>query len=356
MKWGKSFVFSKNFEKRQSVLWKMSNIINESANLPKVVFIIGQTASGKSDMAVQVASVLGSIVVCADAYQVYREFSVASDKILRSEMKGVRHFGLDILDPGDEFNVKDFLEYAVPLITSELACGRSVVVIGGTHMYIEKLLFTSRIDTDKPNSNHSQEKRQYTFEHLREVDPKMAMRLHPNDVRRWSRAIDFYYDTESRMSEMLDAQTRELRWKDIVVLEKRVDEFNESLEHRIKERIEKKMLKNDALKNELLQIKSLVEEGKLKWRKGLLQAIGYKEFEKYLSQSPGDDAVYSEQSFKEAVAEMTLNTVRYSKKQSKWLKKLHSYLEIFEVENFESDRTLSLIHAKVSLVKRLPSW
>ena len=334
----------------------MSNNINESANFPKVVFVIGQTASGKSDLAVKIASELGSIVICADAYQVYREFSVASDKILQSEMKGVRHFGLDLLDPGDEYNVKEFLEYAVPLINRELASGKSVVVIGGTHMYIEKLLFTSRIDTDKPNSNYAAGERQYTFEHLREIDPKMAMRLHPNDVRRWSRAIDFYYDTETRMSEMLDSQTRELRWEDIVVLEKRVEGYNESLEHRIKERIETKMLKNDALKNELLHIKYLVEEGKLKWGKGLLQAIGYKEFEKYLSHSSGDDAVYSEQLFKEAVAEMTLNTVRYSKKQSKWLKKLHSYLEIFEVENFESVKTLSLIHAKVSLVKRLPSW
>lgn len=328
-------------------------------DVPKVIFVIGQTASGKSDFAVELASRLGSVVVCADAFQVYREFSVASDKILPNQMQGVRHFGLDLVDPGTEFTVKSFLELTVPIIDSELNAGRSPIVIGGTHMYIEKLLFTSRIDKDYVPLEPSTEPRDYSFDHLEEIDPTMAKRLHANDVRRWSRAIDYFYDTGNRMSEMLIAQKRELRWKNVIVLEKKVNGPPDVIERRIRDRIEEKMLTNNALKNELVRIKFLVESGRLRWKKGLLQAIGYKEFEEFVTlylKHDDDGTISNYVYFDKGVEEMVRNTVRYSKKQVKWINKIKSYLEIFAVENFESNITLSLIHAHTSRVKLLPSW
>ena len=324
----------------------------DSEYAPKVIVIIGQTASGKSSLAVSLASELRSIVICADAFQVYRKFAVASDKILHSEMHGVQHFGLDLVDPGEEFNVKDFLNLVVPLIDSELSAGRCPIVIGGTHMYIEKLLFTSRIDSDELSVNSSPIGRQYSFDHLRAIDPNMAKRLHPNDERRWSRAIDFFYDTGYQMSEVLCAQSRELRWKDVIVLEKTVEGDQATLERMIRDRIDRKMLLNDSLKNELMKIKTLVDAGSLKWRKGLLQAIGYREFEKYLTLLPAEGA---EKLFQEGIEEMVRNTVRYSKKQKKWIKKLATHLEIFPVKNFDASSS-SFIHANKSRVKSLPAW
>ena len=84
-----------------------------------VIVILGQTASGKSRFAIELAHKLGSVIISADAFQVYKDFSVATDKILPHEMDGIRHYGIDIVDPGSEFTVKDFLVYAIPLIEFE---------------------------------------------------------------------------------------------------------------------------------------------------------------------------------------------------------------------------------------------
>jgi len=154
------------------------------------------------------------------------------------------------------------------------------------------------------------------------------------------------------MSEVLGAQSRELRWKDVIVLEKTVEGDQATLERMIRDRIDRKMLVNHSLKNELMKIKTLVDAGSLKWRKGLLQAIGYREFEKYLTLLPAEGA---EKLFQEGIEEMVRNTVRYSKKQKKWIKKLATHLEIFPVKNFDASSS-SFIHANKSRVKSLPAW
>lgn len=122
---------------------------------PKVIVVIGPTASGKSALAVEIAKSLRSVVVSVDSLQVYRDFSVVSDKISGAEMQGVPHFGIDLVDPGDELDVARYLKYALELINSELQAGRSPVIVGGTNMYVEKLLFTSRLDDERSPSSEA---------------------------------------------------------------------------------------------------------------------------------------------------------------------------------------------------------
>ena len=325
---------------------------------PPVVIILGRTASGKSSFGVEVARRLGSSIISVDSLQVYREFSVVSDKISSSETGGVRHYGIDILEPSEELNVATFLEYAVQIVNDELNAGRSPIVVGGTNMYIDKLLFTSRFDHESPITDSdpsvSMSDRIYTPEHLREVDPVMAERLHQNDKRRIARAIDYFYDTGRQLSQALRTQTRELRWPKSVVIVK-TPEDDASIDDRIRERITSKMISSGGLERELHEIQNLVLGGKLRWNKGLLQAIGYREFQDYITQRI-DTGVGDKALFDQAVEEMTRNTIRYAKKQLKWIKKLESYIEVINVEKFGEDVIDKIKSHGPLRVKSVPQW
>ena len=290
---------------------------------PSVIIVLGQTASGKSSFAIELAKLLGSIVICSDAFQVYRDFSVATDKILPEEMDGVPHYGFDLVDAGAEFTVKDFLDYTVPLIDFELKKGRSPIIVGGTHMYIEKLLYTSRLDESPKTVNSIQRSALNPsvslHAELSSIDPLMATRLHPNDTRRVCRAIEFFYDNNIRLSDKLMNQNRVLRYENTIVLCKR---SKSNLEERIRNRIKIKMLNDNKLLDELTRINLQVEEKKMVWNRGLLQAIGYKEFDPSLNQS-----------FQQGVDAMILHTIQYSKKQEKWIRRIKKNINVFDIEN-----------------------
>jgi tRNA dimethylallyltransferase len=319
---------------------------------PNVFVIVGQTTSGKTSLAVDLAQKLGSIVISADSLQVYRDFGVASDKITEAEMKGVKHHGIDLVPPSSELNVSDYLAEVLPVIASELDAGRSPLIVGGTHMYVEKLLFQSRIDGDRelsPTNRHIPTiPKEYSIEYLALIDPDMASRLHRNDMRRVSRAIDYYHQTGVPMSVSLRNQTRALRWPNVVVIVKDADES--VMESRIATRVKDKMVKTGGLREELSRIKTMIGTGELRWNKGLLQAIGYREFEALISNEIQTGQL-NEHLFDEAVRQVIHNTIRYAKKQKKWIRKLEEYIEVIHTSDI--DRILG---ASPSKLKSLPSW
>ncbi len=331
---------------------------------PKVILTLGRTASGKSALAVELARRTGSVIVSADAFQVYKDFGVASDKISPEEMQGVTHYGIGIIAPSELFTVKQFMDYAIPIIEQELAAGRSPIVVGGTHMYLEKLLFTSRLDEDgdpPPDRRELQVSTGSTiFTHadLTSIDPMMAQRIHPNDSKRISRAIEFFHSTGKRMSEVLSQQDRKLRWENLVVLCKTTS-HSDSLSDRIRSRVMNKMVAHDALRNELLRIKPLVDSGVLRWNKGLLQAIGYREFETFVNHLE-DENGSSDELFNEAVELVIRNSVKYSKQQQKWITRLDKTLHIhFVDDSFSIEDIISTIRSAPHPIKpnqSVPQW
>lgn len=335
------------------------NYVDKPEQQSKVVIIVGPTASGKSKLAVEIASMLDSIVISADSLQVYTDFGVVSDKITSIEMSGVPHYGIDLVPPQNEYNVGIFLEYAIPLIESELAKGKSPVIVGGTNMYIDKLLFTSRIDEDGTTppafSQSLCTTPAPTYELLKVIDPQMAARLHPNDLRRVSRAINYFHETGVPMSTALKNQQRSLRWPNTVILLKDAPDTN--LENLILERVQNKMIKTGGLRKELDRIEKFVSGGQMQWNKGILQAIGYREFEHFVTNQI-ESGQPDEKLFDEGVTQVVRNTVRYAKKQKKWIKKLESYVELIHVSDALTPGDLvAIVRQAGNLhVKCLPSW
>ena len=109
-------------------------------NNPLVV-ITGPTASGKSDLAVEIAELCDGEIICADSRTVYRNMDIGTAKPTTEMLSRVPHWGIDIVSPGDYFSVADFKNYAVEKIKDIRQRGKTPFLVGGTGLYIDSVIF-----------------------------------------------------------------------------------------------------------------------------------------------------------------------------------------------------------------------
>ena len=170
---------------------------------PKIVVIVGPTASGKTRMAVELAQLHNGEVVSADSMQIYRGMDIGTAKPTREEMGGVPHHMLDVADPGEDFSVARYVDMAAQCVDDILARGKLPIVAGGTGLYIDSLLSGRTFAPFSPDSalrgqleaELAQKGGQAMLEELAGVDPESARRLHPNDHKRIIRALEVYRST-----------------------------------------------------------------------------------------------------------------------------------------------------------------
>lgn len=278
---------------------------------PKLIVVAGPTASGKTACAVALCKRIGGEVISADSMQIYRGMDVLSAKPTAEEMSGVNHRMLGIADPAEKFSAAKYRDLAKTEIAEVISAGHMPVLCGGTGLYINAV--TRPMDfSEKCDENLRRELlamadapggRRRLHEMLRQIDPEAADKLHENDVRRVTRAIEVYRLTGVTQSEQarLDA-LREgdydetffaLRWP------------REELYRRIDLRVDR-MLEN-----------GLVEEVRL-LRKDeqrhptALQAIGYKEIAA---------ALEGRMTMQEAVNLVKQLSRNYAKKQMTWFQR-----------------------------------
>ena len=165
-----------------------------------VVAIIGPTAVGKTALSLELAVKLGAEVVSVDSRQAYRYMDIGTDKISPSERRSVLHHLIDIVDPDEIFSVASFVKLAHEAVARIRARGRIPLFAGGTPFYYNALFnasMTVGLPEDKKTRGRFEkiaeaEGAETLHEMLAEADPETAARLHPNDVRRVSRALEIY--------------------------------------------------------------------------------------------------------------------------------------------------------------------
>ncbi len=163
---------------------------------PRLVCIVGVTASGKSSLGMALAEALPAGILSVDSMQVYRGFDIGTAKPTAAEQARVRHFGIDLVEPSERYSAGAFLAYARGILDSELSAGRDVIAVGGTGLYLRALLHglgpaapadpairegLARAEAASPGASYAR---------LREVDPVSAQKLHPNDLVRVERALE----------------------------------------------------------------------------------------------------------------------------------------------------------------------
>jgi tRNA dimethylallyltransferase len=118
---------------------------------PKIVVIVGPTATGKSDLAVVLARRFNGEVISADSRQVFRGLTIGTGKITKKEMDGIPHHLLDVADPKKQFSVADYVALANPIVTDIVARGKLPIVCGGTGFYIKALIENTTLPDVPPD-------------------------------------------------------------------------------------------------------------------------------------------------------------------------------------------------------------
>lgn len=172
-----------------------------------IVAIVGPTASGKTELAVELAERIDGEVVSADSVQVYRRFDIGSGKPTKEERSRAAHHLIDVVEPGEAIDAARYADLATRAIGDIRARGKRPIVCGGTFLWVKALLFGL---ADAPpasaelRARHqgiaAEQGRSELHRLLQEVDPKSAARLHPNDMLRVSRALEAFELTGETMS------------------------------------------------------------------------------------------------------------------------------------------------------------
>ncbi len=254
-----------------------------------LLVIAGPTASGKSGLALEVAERLGGEIVSADAFSAYRGLDIGTDKPSRADRRRVPHHLVDIVDPRERFSAGDFQRAADAAIAEIRARGATPVVAGGTHFYVEALLFglfaapphdtalRTRLETAWARNPAA------VRERLATVDPAAAARISPGDRQRVLRALEVFELTGTPLTSHWSEQRKARRYNALVVVPERP---RQALYGRIDQRVD--MMFAAGLVGEVRQLLAAgVPTGA-----HALKAIGYREVVSYLAgEVPLDEAV-----------------------------------------------------------------
>ncbi|MBI2013237.1 MAG: tRNA (adenosine(37)-N6)-dimethylallyltransferase MiaA [Candidatus Colwellbacteria bacterium] len=161
---------------------------------PRIIIILGPTASGKSDLAVNIAKKLNGEVISADSRQVYNGLDIGSGKITKREMRGVRHYLLDVASPKKVFTVAQYQKLGKRAIKDILHRGKLPIICGGTGLYIDALIYDKKFPAVPPNKKlrAKLEKLSTTelFVRIKKLDPERAKTIEKQNRRRLIRALE----------------------------------------------------------------------------------------------------------------------------------------------------------------------
>jgi tRNA dimethylallyltransferase len=277
----------------------------------RLVAIVGPTASGKSQVATEIASKIFAEIVSADSMQIYRYMDIGTGKPSPEDRRRIPHHLLDIIFPDETFSAANYKERARGIIDVLLKGGKNILVVGGTGLYIKALL-RGLFPSPKADQSLRQELREKAdrlgraslWDELKEVDPRSASRLHPNDTLRIIRALEVYRQTGIPLSHW----QKNHAFKDCpyAVLKIGLMREREDLYRRIENRVDRMVRRGFEE-----EVRSLLNMGYGRHLKSM-QGLGYKQMAECLC---------GERDFGEAIHLIKEETKAYAKRQLTWFRR-----------------------------------
>ncbi|HYC34152.1 MAG TPA: tRNA (adenosine(37)-N6)-dimethylallyltransferase MiaA [Candidatus Paceibacterota bacterium] len=269
---------------------------------PKIIVILGPTASGKSDFAVTIAKKFKGEVISADSRQIYKDLDIGTGKITKKEMKGVPHHLLDVVSPKKTFTVSDFKKLAEKKIEEILSRGKVPVICGGTGFYIDAVVNNVILPEVPPNKalrkKYEKMEARKLFETLSRLDPKRAKEIDPHNKVRLIRAIEI----ASALGKVPKLKSKPLYNTLTLGISWTKEELDQRIYKRLLERIKDGM----------------IEEAKKLHKKGLsfkrMEELGleYRYLAKYLQKKISKD---------EMIEKLYTEIKQYAKRQRIWFKR-----------------------------------
>ena len=274
-------------------------------NKPQIVVICGPTASGKTALGIELANKINGEIISCDSMQIYKEMDIGTAKPTEEERKMATHHLVDFINPNERYSVADFKKDAENTIKEILAKGKTPILVGGTGLYINSLIYNIHFEEKNTDLEYRQQLEKIDISELYKkalsIDPQAMEKISSNDRKRITRILEMYHSTGKTKTELEKESRKELEY-DYKVFVLSMD--REILYERINKRVD--LMIEQGLIEEVKAIKEKYKEFPT-----AMQGLGYKEVAEYLD---GDI------SKEDMIDKIKQETRRYAKRQLTWFR------------------------------------
>lgn len=279
---------------------------------PKVIVIVGPTASGKTALSIELAKKINGEIVSCDSMQIYKDMDIGSAKPSKEEMQGIKHYMLDFVSPDKRYSVAEYKKDAEMAIEEILKKGKIPIVVGGTGLYADSLIYGIEYNEIEFNEEYrkrleniatTEEGLRSLYNKAKEIDSEALKKISPNDKKRIIRVLEIYNSTGKTKTELeIESRRNEVKY-DYRVFAINMD--RDVLYERINKRVDI-MLESGLID----EVETLLK--KYKTFPTAMQGLGYKEVVQYFNKELTRD---------EMIDKIKQETRRYAKRQLTWFRK-----------------------------------
>ena len=278
---------------------------------PKVIVIGGPTASGKSKLGIEIAKKIDGEIISADSMQIYKDMNIGTAKPSEEEKEGIIHHMLDFVLPNKRYSVSDFKKDAEEIIEKIIQKGKTPIVVGGTGLYINSLIYNiefPQIETDLEYRKElenivEKEGLENLYNEACKIDKEAMEKISPNDRKRILRVLEIHKSTGKTKTEQDKASRENEPIYDYKVFA--IDFEREKLYDRINQRVD--IMLEMGLVEEVENLLNNYSEFPT-----AMQGLGYKEVREYLE---------NRATYEEMIETLKMETRRYAKRQLTWFRK-----------------------------------
>lgn len=305
--------------------------------MQKVIVICGPTASGKTSLSIELAKQINGEIISADSMQIYDEMQIGTAKPDEEEMQGIKHYLIGNIKPTTRYSVSEYKIDAINAIEEILQKGKTPIVVGGTGLYVNSLIYGidyPEVETDleyRAELERIVEEKglEYLYNKAVQIDPEAMQNISKNDQKRILRVLEIYKET-GKTKTQLEIESR----KNGIPYDYKVFALNmprEILYDRINQRVD------------IMIQKGLVEEVKKLYNKygekltTAMQGIGYKEVVEYLKGNLTKE---------EMIEKIKMETRRYAKRQLTWFRKIENIVWLNALETTQNNINIILEGSK----------
>jgi len=280
----------------------------------KLIVILGQTATGKTDLSIRLAlwlnskktqkelNIKGAEIVSADSRQVYKKMDIGTGKITKKEMRGIPHYLLDIASPKRTFTIVKYQKLAYSAIDKILKNKKIPLLVGGSPLYLYSIIEGWNFPKVKPDwqlrKKFERKNPSQLFELLKKIDPKRAKQIDKNNKRRLIRAIEI-----ARTLGQVPQLKKKSKYNFLLIgIKKTKSELQKLINKRLKKRFKQGMIK---------EVKKLKESG-LSWKRLEEFGLEYRWIAKFLQKKINHN---------EMVQNLQKDIEKFAKRQMTWFKK-----------------------------------
>ena len=278
---------------------------------PKVIVICGPTASGKTALSIELAKKINGEIVSADSMQIYKDMDIGTAKTTPEEMQGIKHYLQDFVEPDKRYSVADYKVDAEKAIEEILSKGKTPIVVGGTGLYVDSLIYGIEYQEIKFDEKYRKKLEDIALEKgletlykkAQEIDPEAMKKISCNDKKRIIRVLEIYKATgKTKTEQEIESRKKEVKYDYKVFA---IDWEREKLYERINKRVDI-MIENGLIE----EVENLLK--KYKEFPTAMQGLGYKEVVEYLNGYLTKE---------EMIDKIKQETRRYAKRQLTWFRK-----------------------------------